>query len=44
MPARIDYKGTCKRMNNGQLATVIEYKDSKHMTVQFEDGTTVWHK
>lgn len=42
MPAKIDYVGACKRMNNGQLATVIEYKNSKHMTVQFEDGTIVY--
>lgn len=41
MPAKIDYVGTCKRMNNGQLATVIGYRNSKHMTVQFEDGTIV---
>jgi hypothetical protein len=31
MPARVDYTGTCKRMNNGQTATVIEYINSKHM-------------
>lgn len=41
MPAKINYIGACKRMNNGQLATVIEYRNSKHMTVQFEDGTIV---
>lgn len=41
MPARIDYTGTCKKMNNDQTATVIEYINSKHMTIQFEDGTIV---
>lgn len=31
--------GMTLRMNNGQLATVIEYKNSKNMTIKFEDGT-----
>ena len=41
MPAKIDYTGAVKRMNNGELATVIHYENSKNMTIQFEDGTIV---
>ena len=43
MPARVDYIGTRKCMNNGQYATVIIYYNSKDMTIQFEDGTIVEH-
>lgn len=41
MPAKIDYKGTVKVMNNGQKAEVIEYINSNNMTIRFEDETVV---
>lgn len=41
MPAKIDYIGTIKVMNNGLKAEVIEYFNSRNMTVKFEDGTIV---
>lgn len=37
--SQANIKGLTLTMANGQSATVIDYIDSKHMTIQFEDGT-----
>lgn len=36
--------GETRLMKNGQMATCIEYKNSKSIVVQFEDGTIVQNK
>lgn len=36
--------GENKRMNNGQIATIIAYRNSKDIDIQFEDGEIVTHK
>ncbi len=33
--------GQCKRMNNGQCATIVSYRNCDDIDVQFEDGTIV---
>jgi len=37
-------KGESKKMNNGQMATCIEYRSSDDIDIQFEDGTIVEHR
>lgn len=37
------YIGKTKVMNNGMKATIIEYKNSKDITIQFENGTIREH-
>jgi hypothetical protein len=39
-----DKKGESVRANNGQLMTVINYRNALDIDVQFEDGTIVKHK
>ena len=36
--------GETTRMNNGQIATIISYRNCKDIDIQFEDGTTIYHK
>ena len=36
--AKTKYLGMARKMNCGLLATVIEYKDCKNLTIQFENG------
>lgn len=44
MPAFKDMTGSQNRAKNGQLMTIIAYKNSTNVTVQFEDGTIVKNK
>ena len=45
-PNYIQYSklGETRKMNNGMLATIITYRTSMDIDVQFEDGTIVYHK
>jgi len=36
--------GETNTMQNGMIATIIEYRCFKDIDIQFEDGTTVYHK
>ena len=40
----IDKIGETNRANNGQLMTIIAYRNCNDIDVQFEDGTIVTHK
>ena len=37
-------KGMSRKMNNGQLARIIEYRTYRDIDIQFEDGTVVTNK
>ena len=36
--------GTARKMNNGMLATIIDYKGHRDITIQFEDGYILKHR
>lgn len=44
MPAFKSRVGERRKMNNGLYATVIKYRNSKDIDVQFDDGVVVRHK
>ena len=33
-----------KRMNNGMIATIIEYRNANDIDIQFENGTIIQHR
>ena len=44
MGKMIDRTGEVQRMNNGMIATIIEYRKYKDIDVQFEDGTIRYNR
>lgn len=36
--SKINKVGEINRMNNGQLAEIIEYENKNNITIKFEDG------
>ena len=41
---KYDYIGRTNRANNGQMMTIINYRDAHSLDVMFEDGTVVLNK
>lgn len=41
---KTDRTGERRQMNNGKYATLIEYKDSRHCLLKFDNGYTTWCK
>ena len=44
MPQKIDRTGETNRAKNGMLMTIIAYRNSADMDIQFEDGAITAHK
>lgn len=44
MPVFKSMVGERRQMNNGLYATVIKYRNSKDIDVQFDDGVIAFHK